>query len=209
MIHLTLFSSLLLLFQLPLLRLQISLQDIIPKEGKKKKKTVWNFIISFSSFSNCDHTLKAPSWADVLESVTMELFLSSKWWFYCVQCYRKREWLKLNFLKILINIEMGKTLNQIPDGVQCIFMVSLLSKHCFHLFIYFAFCFCNCVVFKRPCCPLASGHLSGTTSRTLTQFSRSDFCRDLQKTPLVHSYQPASDLCLPDKATLKKNNKIR
>ena len=36
----------------------------------------------------------------------------------------------------------------------------LLSKHYFHLLIYFAFCVCNCVVFKRPCCLLASGHLS-------------------------------------------------
>ena len=90
-----------------LLRLQISFAGYY-SQGRKKKKPVWNFIISFSSFSNCDHTLEAPSWADVWESVTMELFLSSKDDFIACSVIVKEKWLKLNLKKILINNRNGE-----------------------------------------------------------------------------------------------------
>lgn len=71
--HLTLFSS-------PHPQLLPETADFFLRILSRGRKETQCGISSFPSppFLNCDHTLKAPSCADVGESVTMELFPSTE-----------------------------------------------------------------------------------------------------------------------------------
>lgn len=150
-----------------LMRLWMSFSRCYPKEGK----TV-NVELSFPSlaFLNCDHTWKAPSSADVWESVTMVLFPSSKDGFIACSVTRQRVWLKLNLKKILINNRNGENVFKIYRAEYNAFSwLSLLCKHCL-LFLHFLF-WGIVLLLKDPAVHWLLG-MCPKYKWTLTQFSR-------------------------------------